>query len=219
MPIWMRRCVALSRPSSAMRARLAFAPTVSTLRTRSTRSLRRSWSRLLPRCAWGGPGGEAEIGPLINAKAMEKVERHVANAIARGARVLLGGKRHALGRYFFQPTILADVDATMDVACEETFGPVAPLFRFHSEDEAIAAANATPFGLAAYFYARDLARVMRVSAQLQAGIVGVNEGAISTELAPFGGVKESGYGREGSMYGIDEYLQMKYLCLGGLGPA
>ena len=167
----------------------------------------------------GRAGGEAEIGPLINAKALEKVERHVANAIARGARVLLGGKRHALGRYFFQPTILADVDTSMDVACEETFGPVAPLFRFHSEDEAIAAANATPFGLAAYFYARDLARVMRVSAQLQAGIVGVNEGAISTELAPFGGVKESGYGREGSMYGIDEYLQMKYLCLGGLGPA
>jgi succinate-semialdehyde dehydrogenase / glutarate-semialdehyde dehydrogenase len=165
----------------------------------------------------GRAGGEAEIGPLINAKAMEKVERHVANAIAHGARVLLGGKRHALGRYFFQPTILADIDATMDVACEETFGPVAPLFRFHSEDEVITAANATPFGLAAYFYARDLARVMRVSAQLQAGIVGVNEGAISTEVAPFGGVKESGCGREGSMYGIDEYLQMKYLCLGGLG--
>jgi succinate-semialdehyde dehydrogenase/glutarate-semialdehyde dehydrogenase len=167
----------------------------------------------------GRAGGEAEIGPLINAKAIEKVERHVANAIAHGARVLIGGKRHALGRYFFQPTILADVDATMDVACEETFGPVAPLFRFHSEDEVIAAANATPFGLAAYFYSRDLARIMRVSAQLQAGIVGVNEGAISTELAPFGGVKESGYGREGSMYGIDEYLQMKYLCLGGLGTA
>jgi succinate-semialdehyde dehydrogenase/glutarate-semialdehyde dehydrogenase len=164
----------------------------------------------------GRAGGEAEIGPLINAKAVEKVERHVANAIARGARVLLGGKRHALGGYFFEPTILADVDATMDVACEETFGPVAPLFRFHSEDEVIAAANGTPFGLAAYFYARDLARVMRVSAQLQAGIVGVNEGAVSTEVAPFGGVKESGYGREGSMYGIDEYLQMKYLCLGGL---
>jgi succinate-semialdehyde dehydrogenase / glutarate-semialdehyde dehydrogenase len=125
----------------------------------------------------GRAGGEAEIGPLINAKALEKVERHVANAIAGGARVLLGGKRHALGRYFFQPTILADVDTSMDVACEETFGPVAPLFRFHSEDEVIAAANGTPFGLAAYFYARDLARVMRVSAQLQAGIVGVNEGA------------------------------------------
>jgi succinate-semialdehyde dehydrogenase/glutarate-semialdehyde dehydrogenase len=165
----------------------------------------------------GRAGTEAEIGPLINARAVEKVERHIANAIGRGARVLIGGKRHALGRFFFEPTILADVDATMDVACEETFGPVAPLFRFRSEDEVIAAANATPFGLAAYFYSRDLARVMRVSAQLQSGIVGVNEGAISTELAPFGGVKESGYGREGSMYGIDEYLQMKYLCLGGLG--
>jgi len=165
----------------------------------------------------GRAGTEAEIGPLINARAVEKVERHIANAIERGARILTGGKRHALGRFFFQPTILADVDASMDVACEETFGPVAPLFRFGDEDEVIAAANATPFGLAAYFYSRDLARVMRVSAQLQSGIVGVNEGAISTELAPFGGVKESGYGREGSMYGIDEYLQMKYLCLGGLG--
>ena len=165
----------------------------------------------------GRAGGDAEIGPLINAKALDKVERHVANAIERGARVLIGGKRHALGRYFFEPTVLADVDATMDIACEETFGPVAPLFRFHSEAEVVAAANATPFGLAAYFYSRDLARVMRVSEQLQAGLVGANEGAISTELAPFGGVKESGYGREGSMYGIDEYLQMKYLCLGGLG--
>jgi succinate-semialdehyde dehydrogenase/glutarate-semialdehyde dehydrogenase len=165
----------------------------------------------------GRAGGDAEIGPLINAKALEKVERHVANAVERGARVLIGGKRHALGRYFFEPTILADVDATMDVACEETFGPVAPLFRFHSEAEVLAAANASPFGLAAYFYSRDLARVMRVSAQLQAGLVGANEGAISTELAPFGGVKESGYGREGSMYGMDEYLQIKYLCLGGLG--
>jgi succinate-semialdehyde dehydrogenase/glutarate-semialdehyde dehydrogenase len=159
----------------------------------------------------------ADIGPLINAKAVEKVERHIANAVQRGARVLIGGKRHALGRFFFEPTILADVDATMDVACEETFGPVAPLFRFHSEAEVIEAANATPFGLAAYFYSRDLARVMRVSSQLQAGLVGANEGFISTELAPFGGVKESGYGREGSRYGIDEYLQMKYLCLGGLG--
>jgi succinate-semialdehyde dehydrogenase/glutarate-semialdehyde dehydrogenase len=156
----------------------------------------------------------ADIGPPINAKAVEKVERHIANAVERGARILLGGKRHALGRFFFEPTILADVDATMDVACEETFGPVAPLFRFHSEDEVIEAAKATPFGLAAYFYSRDLARVMRVSSQLQAGLVGANEGGISTELAPFGGVKDSGYDREGSMYGIDEYLQMKYLCLG-----
>jgi succinate-semialdehyde dehydrogenase/glutarate-semialdehyde dehydrogenase len=160
--------------------------------------------------------GEAEIGPLINARALEKVERHVANAIARGARVLVGGKRHALGRYFYEPTVLVDVDSGMDVACEETFGPVAPLFRFHSEDEVIAAANGTPFGLAAYFYSRDLARVMRVSAALEAGMIGINEAAISTEVAPFGGVKESGYGREGSHYGMDEYLQTKYLCLGGL---
>ena len=160
--------------------------------------------------------GDAEIGPLINARALEKVERHVANAIARGARVLAGGKRHALGRYFYEPTVLVDVDSSMDVACEETFGPVAPLFRFHSEDEVIAAANGTPFGLAAYFYSRDLARVMRVSAALEAGMIGINEAAISTEVAPFGGVKESGYGREGSRYGMDEYLQTKYLCLGGL---
>ena len=165
----------------------------------------------------GRAGGDAEIGPLINAKAVDKVERHIANALAHGARVLIGGKRHAMGRYFFQPTVLADVDTSMEVSCEETFGPVAPLFRFQSEEEVIAAANATPFGLAAYFYTRDLARVMRVSGQLQAGIVGVNEGAVSTEIAPFGGVKDSGYGREGSKYGIDEYLQTKYLCLGGLG--
>jgi len=159
---------------------------------------------------------DAEIGPLINARALEKVERHVANAVERGARVLIGGKRHSLGRYFYEPTVLADVDATMNVACEETFGPVAPLFRFTSEEEAIAAANGTPFGLAAYFYSRDLARVMRVSAAIEAGMIGINEAAISTEVAPFGGVKDSGYGREGSLYGMDEYLQTKYLCLGGL---
>jgi len=159
--------------------------------------------------------GDAEIGPLINARALEKVERHVANAVARGARVLVGGKRQALGRYFYEPTVLVDVDSSMDVACEETFGPVAPLFRFKDEAEAIAAANATPFGLAAYFYSRDLSRVMRVSAALEAGMIGINEAAISTEVAPFGGVKESGYGREGSHYGMDEYLQTKYLCLGG----
>ena len=165
-----------------------------------------------------GPAGEgdAEIGPLINGRALEKVERHVANAIEHGARVLIGGKRHALGRYFYEPTVLAGVDATMDVACEETFGPVAPLFRFQTEEEAIAAANSTPFGLAAYFYSRDIARVMRVAAALESGMIGINEAAISTEVAPFGGVKDSGYGREGSRYGMDEYLQTKYLCLGGL---
>jgi succinate-semialdehyde dehydrogenase / glutarate-semialdehyde dehydrogenase len=164
----------------------------------------------------GPAGGDAEIGPLINARALEKVERHVANAVERGARVLIGGKRHALGRYFYEPTVLTDVDSSMLLSCEETFGPVAPLFRFRTENEVIAAANGTPFGLAAYFYSRDVARVMRVSAALQSGMVGINEAAISTEVAPFGGVKESGYGREGSPYGIDEYLQTKYLCLGGL---
>ena len=164
-----------------------------------------------------GPAGtDAEIGPLINAHALEKVESHVSNAIELGARVLVGGKRHSLGRYFYEPTVLANVDSRMILSCEETFGPVAPLFRFHSEDEAIAAANGTPFGLAAYFYSRDVARVMRVSAALESGMVGINEAAISTEVAPFGGVKDSGYGREGSPYGIDEYLQTKYLCLGGL---
>jgi len=160
--------------------------------------------------------GDAEIGPLINARALEKVERHVGNAIEHGARVLVGGKRHALGRYFYEPTVLVEVDSRMIVSCEETFGPVAPLFRFHAEEEVIAAANATPFGLAAYFYSRDIARVMRVAAALESGMIGINEAAISTEVAPFGGVKDSGYGREGSPYGIDEYLQTKYLCLGGL---
>jgi len=160
---------------------------------------------------------EVEIGPLINAKALEKVERHVSDAVQHGARVLIGGKRHALGRYFFEPTVLVGATSAMAVACEETFGPVAPLFRFHSEEEVIAEANATPFGLVAYFYSRDLARIHRVAAALEAGMIGVNEGIISTEVAPFGGVKESGYGREGSQYGIDEYLQTKYICLGGLG--
>ena len=164
----------------------------------------------------GPAGGDAEIGPLINARALEKVERHVGNAIEGGARVLVGGKRHALGCYFYEPTVLVDVDSSMILSCEETFGPVAPLFRFHSEEEVIEAANATPFGLAAYFYSRDIARVMRVSAALESGMVGINEAAISTEVAPFGGVKDSGFGREGSPYGIDEYLQTKYLCLGGL---
>ena len=164
----------------------------------------------------GPAGGDAEIGPLINARALEKVERHVANALERGARVLIGGKRHSLGRYFYEPTVLTNVDSSMILSCEETFGPVAPLFRFQSEEEVLAQANGTPFGLAAYFYSRDIGRVMRVSAALESGMVGINEAAISTEVAPFGGVKDSGYGREGSLYGIDEYLQTKYLCLGGL---
>ncbi len=165
-----------------------------------------------------GPGlsGEVEQGPLINDDAVAKVETLVADAVGKGARVLCGGQRHALGGTFYEPTILTGVTAQMRVAREEIFGPVAPLFRFHTEAEAIALANATEFGLAAYFYARDIARVWRVAEGLEYGIVGINEGIISTEVAPFGGVKESGIGREGSKYGIEDYVEMKYLCLGGI---
>ena len=163
-----------------------------------------------------GNGLEAGVmqGPLIDAAALAKVERHVADALAQGARVLTGGRRHALGGTFYEPTVLADVAPGMLVAREETFGPVAPLFRFQSDEEAIRLANATEFGLAAYFYSRDLNRVFRVAEALQYGMVGINTGLISTEVAPFGGVKESGFGREGSKYGIDEYLDIKYLCVG-----
>ncbi len=166
-----------------------------------------------------GPGTEAGVtqGPLINADAIAKVEDHVADAVAKGAKVVLGGKRHALGRTFFEPTILANVTTDMKVAREETFGPVAPLFKFDTEADVIAMANDTPFGLAAYFYARDLGRVWRVAEALEFGMVGINEGVISTELAPFGGVKQSGLGREGSRHGIEEFLEMKYLMMGGLG--
>ncbi len=165
-----------------------------------------------------GPGllGETQQGPLINEDAVAKVERHIADALAKGARVVCGGKRHALGGTFFEPTILADVTPDMLPAREETFGPVAPLFRFHSEDEAVRMANDTEFGLAAYFYSRDVGRVWRVSRALEYGIVGINEGIISTEVAPFGGMKESGLGREGSKYGIEDFLEMKYLCMGGI---
>jgi len=165
-----------------------------------------------------GPG-DAEgtaLGPLIDAKAVAKVEEHVADALAQGARVVLGGRRHALGGSFYEPTILTGVTAQMLVAREETFGPLAPLFRFHTEAEAIRLANDTEFGLAAYFYTRDVNRVWRVSEALEYGIVGINEGIISTEVAPFGGVKQSGLGREGSKYGIEDYLEIKYLCLGGV---
>ena len=165
-----------------------------------------------------GPGlaGDSQQGPLINAEAVAKVERHIADALARGARLIAGGKRHALGGTFFEPTILADVTPEMLCAREETFGPVAPLFRFHSEDEAVAMANDTEFGLAAYFYSRDIGRVWRVARALEYGIVGINEGIISTEVAPFGGMKQSGTGREGSKYGIDDFLEVKYLCMGGV---
>ncbi|KQN73186.1 NAD-dependent succinate-semialdehyde dehydrogenase [Duganella sp. Leaf61] len=155
-------------------------------------------------------------GPLIDAKAVEKVEQHIADALDKGARVLTGGKRHALGHSFFEPTVLADVTSAMLVAREETFGPMAPLFRFKTEEEAIALANDTEFGLASYFYARDVGRIWRVSEGLESGMVGVNTGLISNEIAPFGGVKQSGLGREGSHLGIDDYLVVKYVCLGGI---
>jgi succinate-semialdehyde dehydrogenase/glutarate-semialdehyde dehydrogenase len=156
------------------------------------------------------------IGPLIDHAAVEKVEEHIADAVSKGAKVYLGGKRHALGGNFFEPTVLTGVNATMKVMGEETFGPVAPLFRFKDEAEAIALSNATEFGLASYFYTRDVGRVFRVAEALEYGIVGINEGIISTEIAPFGGVKESGLGREGSKYGIEDYVEIKYLCLGGI---
>ncbi|WP_029011994.1 NADP-dependent succinate-semialdehyde dehydrogenase [Niveispirillum irakense] len=156
------------------------------------------------------------LGPLIDMAAVEKVEDHIADAKAKGGRVIAGGKRHAMGGSFFEPTILADITPAMKVAREETFGPVAPLFRFKDEAEAIHMANDTEFGLAAYFYSRDIGRVWRVAEALEYGIVGINEGIISTEVAPFGGVKESGTGREGSKYGIEDYLEVKYLLMGGV---
>ncbi len=152
-------------------------------------------------------------GPLIDDSALAKVEAHVADALAKGARVLCGGARHARGGNFFQPTVLADVTSTMRVAREETFGPVAPLFRFTTEAEAVAMANDTEFGLAAYFYSRDVARCWRVGEALEYGMVGINTGLISNEVAPFGGIKQSGLGREGSKYGIEDYLEIKYLCV------
>jgi len=155
-------------------------------------------------------------GPLIDMKAVEKVEEHVKDAVEKGARLVLGGKRHALGGTFFEPTIIAGVTPEMKVAKEETFGPMAPIFAFKTEDEAIAMANDTEFGLAAYFYSRDIGRVWRVGEALEYGIVGSNTGLISTEVAPFGGVKESGVGREGSKYGIEDYLEIKYFAQAGL---
>jgi succinate-semialdehyde dehydrogenase/glutarate-semialdehyde dehydrogenase len=166
-----------------------------------------------------GPASDegSQIGPMINAKAVDKIERHVSDAVARGARVVGGGQRlAALGRNFFAPTLLVNADATMACSCEETFGPVVPVTRFETEAEVIAAANGTPFGLAAYFYSGDVKRIWRVAEALEAGLVGINEGALAAEAAPFGGIKESGYGREGSVHGLDEYLHLKYLCQGQL---
>ncbi|MBU9641147.1 NAD-dependent succinate-semialdehyde dehydrogenase [Burkholderia gladioli] len=155
-------------------------------------------------------------GPLINEEAVLKVEQHIADAVSRGAKIATGGKRHALGGAFFEPTVLTDVPRDAQIFGAETFGPVAPLFRFETEQEAIALANDTPFGLASYVYSRDIGRIFRVTESLEFGMVGVNEGLISTEVAPFGGVKASGLGREGSRYGIDEYIEIKYVALGGI---
>ncbi|MHA3082895.1 NAD-dependent succinate-semialdehyde dehydrogenase [Acinetobacter sp. ANC 5383] len=158
----------------------------------------------------------AQQGPLINAKAVEKVEEHIQDAVAKGAKVVVGGQKHALGYSFFEPTVLADVTPEMLVAKDETFGPLAPVFKFETEQQAIAMANDTEFGLASYIYTQSLSRAWRVGEALEYGMVGINEGLISTEVAPFGGIKESGCGREGSKYGIEDYLELKYMCMGGI---
>lgn len=165
-----------------------------------------------------GNGAEVGVvqGPLITMDAVDKVERHIADAVAQGAKVVAGGRRHALGRTFFEPTVLANVTTKMLVTREETFGPLAPVYRFNDEEDVIALANATQFGLAAYFYARDLGRVFRVAEALEYGMVGINTGLLATEVAPFGGVKESGIGREGSRHGIEEFTEIKYMLLAGL---
>jgi succinate-semialdehyde dehydrogenase/glutarate-semialdehyde dehydrogenase len=155
-------------------------------------------------------------GPLINAAAVAKIQSHIDDAVAKGASVVCGGKPHALGRTWFEPTVLRDVTPQMQVATEETFGPLAPVFRFSDEAEAIAMANDTEYGLAAYFFSRDLGRVWRVAEGLEYGMIGINEGIISTELAPFGGVKASGLGREGARQGLEEYLECKYMLMGGI---
>ena len=155
-------------------------------------------------------------GPLIDLNAVIKVEEQIKDAVEKGARVACGGKRGSAGGFFFEPTIILDVTPAMIISREETFGPVAPLFSFESEEEAIALANDTPYGLASYFFSSNVSRVWRVAEGLEYGMVGINTGIMSTESAPFGGIKESGIGREGSKYGIEEYLEMKYLCLGGI---
>ncbi|MFN8752817.1 MAG: aldehyde dehydrogenase family protein, partial [Betaproteobacteria bacterium] len=165
-----------------------------------------------------GNGQEPGVttGPLIDEAAVLKVEEHVADALAGGARIVTGGRRHALGGQFFEPTVIAHVKPSMKVAREETFGPVAPVFRFSTEAEVLAMANDTEFGLASYFYARDVGRIWRVAEGIESGMVGINVGIISNEVAPFGGVKQSGLGREGSRHGIEEFMEVKYLCMGGI---
>jgi succinate-semialdehyde dehydrogenase / glutarate-semialdehyde dehydrogenase len=164
----------------------------------------------------GGTEPDVSVGPLIDDRALAKVERHVADALDGGAELVTGGDRHERGHTFFQPTVLSGVTASMAMTSEETFGPVAGVGHFAVEQEAIEVANATPYGLAAYFYSRDVGRIWRVSDALEYGIVGINTGFISTEVAPFGGMKESGIGREGSKYGIEEWLELKYLAMGGV---
>ncbi|MGI4937630.1 MAG: aldehyde dehydrogenase family protein, partial [Janthinobacterium lividum] len=165
-----------------------------------------------------GNGFESGIvqGPMIDDQAIAKVEDHVADALSKGAKIESGGKKHALGGNFYEPTVLSNVTADMKIMREETFGPVAAVVKFDTEEEAVAAANNIEFGLAAYFYSRDIGRVWRVAEKLEYGMVGINTGLISNEVAPFGGVKQSGLGREGSKYGMDEYLELKYLCMGGV---
>jgi succinate-semialdehyde dehydrogenase / glutarate-semialdehyde dehydrogenase len=167
-----------------------------------------------------GPATDAasQIGPMINARAVDKIDRHVRDAIAKGARAVAGGQRlQGIGAgHYYAPTVLVNATPEMELSCEETFGPVVPVFTFRDEDEAVRLANDTPFGLASYFYSQDPARIWRVAERLETGIVGINEGALAAEAAPFGGVKESGYGREGSRHGLDDYLHVKYLCQGGL---
>ena len=194
---------------------------VSANRILAHESIAQDFARRLGQAAAGlkvGNGREegAVIGPLIEEAAVEKCERHVADALARGAELVTGGARHALGGTFFQPTVLAKVSEDALIFREETFGPVAPVVAFSDESDAIRLANATPFGLAAYFYSQNLPRIFRVAEALEFGMVGVNETLISSETAPFGGVKQSGLGREGSKYGLDDYLEVKYLCLGGM---
>lgn len=187
-------------------------------RTASTTPSRSGWLKRSANLRVGDTlKGEIDQGPLINEAALDKVQRHVDDALGHGATVLTGGRPHPLGGTFYEPTVLTDASEDMLVAQEETFGPVAACFRFVTEAEAIYRANDTPFGLSAYFYTRDLGRAWRVAEALEAGMVGINEGIISTEVAPFGGVKQSGLGREGSKYGLDEYVEMKYMMMSGLG--
>lgn len=159
----------------------------------------------------------SEVGPMINSRAVDKIERHVNDALERGANLIVGGERiRALGSNYYAPTLLTGIDPAMACSCEETFGPVVPVMRFESEAEVVASANGTPYGLAGYFYSSDVRRIWRVAEALDVGLVGVNEGALAAEAAPFGGVKESGYGREGSVHGLDDYMHLKYVCQGQL---